>query len=121
MSAEGLGFFLGLALDEVDDVGVVNVEDDHLGGATGFAAGLDDAGKGVKAAHEAERAGGRAAAGEQFHRAADGGQVGARARSPLEEHALGLGQGEDGVERVVDGVDEAGRALRVLVAGGGVA
>ncbi len=44
---------------------MVDVEDDHLGGAAGFAAGLDDAGEGVKAAHEAERAGGGAAAGER--------------------------------------------------------
>ena len=91
----GLGFFLHLALDEVFDVGVVDVEDDHLGGAAGFAAGLDDAGEGVEAAHEAERAGGGAAAGEGFHGAADGGEVGACARAPLEEHAFGLGEGED--------------------------
>src|SRR5258708_28643726 len=53
----GLGFFLGLAVDEVNDVGMVDVENDHLGGATGLAAGLDHAGKRVKAAHKAERAG----------------------------------------------------------------
>ena len=98
---------------------MVDVEDDHLGGAAGLAAGLDDAREGVEAAHEAERAGGGAAAGEQFHRTADRREVGAGARSPLEEHAFGLGQGQDGVERVVDGVDEAGRALRVAVAGHG--
>ena len=51
---EGLGFFLGLALDEVHDVGMVDVEDDHLGRAARLAAGLDDAGKGVEAAHEAQ-------------------------------------------------------------------
>ena len=67
----GLGFFLALALDEVDDVGMVDVEDDHLGGAAGLAAGLDDAGEGVEAAHEAERAGSGAAAGEGLHGAAD--------------------------------------------------
>ena len=39
--------------------------------------------------------------------------------SPLEEHAFGLGEGEDGVERVIDGVDEAGGALRIAIAGGG--
>ncbi len=115
----GLGFFLGLALDEVDDVGVVDVEDDHLGGAAGLAAGLDDAGEGVEAAHEAKRAGGGAAAGEGFHGAADGGEVGAGAGAPLEEHAFGLGEGEDGVERILDGVDEAGAALGLGVAGGG--
>ena len=115
----GLGFFLGFALDEVDDVGMVDVEDDHLGGAAGFAAGLDDAGEGVEAAHEAQRAAGGAAAGEQFGRAADGREIGAGAASPLEEHAFGLGEGEDGVERIFDGVDEAGGALRVAIAGGG--
>ena len=40
-------------------------------------------------------------------------------RAPLEEHALGLGEGEDAVERVLDGVDEAGAALRLGVAGDG--
>ena len=49
--------FLHLALDEVLDIRMVDVEDDHLRGATSLAAGLDDAGKGVEAAHEAERAG----------------------------------------------------------------
>ena len=107
----GLLLFLDLALDEVVDVGMVDVEDDHLGGATGLAAGLDDAGEGVEAAHEGERAGGGAAAGEGLHGAADVAEVGACAGAPLEEHALGLGEGEDGVERVLDGVDEAGGAL----------
>ena len=60
----GLGFFLLLALDEVDDVGMVDVEDDHLGGAASLAAGLDYAGEGVEAFHEAERAAGGAAAAE---------------------------------------------------------
>ncbi len=115
----GLLLFLHLALDEVFDVGMVDVEDDHLGGAAGLAAGLDDAGEGVEAAHEGERAGGGAAAGEGLHGAADGGEVGAGAGTPLEEHALGLGEGEDGVERVLHGVDEAGGALGLGVAGDG--
>src|SRR5258708_228650 len=41
----GLGFFLGFALDKVNDVGMVDVENDHLGGAARLAAGLDHAGK----------------------------------------------------------------------------
>ena len=61
-----LGFFFRLALDEVDDIGMVNVEDDHLGGAARLAAGLDDAGEGVKAFHEAERTAGGAAAAESL-------------------------------------------------------
>ena len=58
----GLLLFLHLALDEVVDVGMVDIEDDHLGSAASLAAGLDDAGEGVEAAHEAERAGGSASA-----------------------------------------------------------
>ena len=46
-----------------------------------------------------------------------GGEVGAGAGSPLEEHALGLGEGEDGVHRVLNGVDEAGGALGMGVSG----
>jgi hypothetical protein len=46
-------------------------------------------------------------------------EVGACARAPLEEHALGLGEGEDGVERVLHGVDEAGEHCGLRVAGDG--
>ena len=46
----------GLAPDELLDVGVVDVEDDHLRGAAGLAPGLDRAGRRVGAAHEADRA-----------------------------------------------------------------
>ena len=38
--AAGLAFLAGLAPDELADVGVVDVEDDHLGGATGLAPDL---------------------------------------------------------------------------------
>ena len=46
-------------------------------------------------------------------------QVRACAGAPLEEHAFSLGEGEDRVERVLYGVDEACGALRLLVAGDG--
>ncbi len=78
-----LGFFFGFALDEVDDVGMVDVEDDHLGGAAGLAAGLDDAGEGVEALHEAERAAGGAAAAEIFGRRAQRRKIGAGAAPHL--------------------------------------
>src|ERR1700751_5103347 len=83
-------FFFLLALDEFDDVGMVYVEDDHLGSAASFASGLDDAGESIESFHEAERAAGGAAAGESLGRAAQGRQVCACARSPLEEHAFGF-------------------------------
>ena len=113
----GLGFFFALALDEVDDVRVVDVEDDHLGGAASLAARLDDAGEGVKSLHEAERTAGGASAAELFGGRAQRGKIGAGAAAPLEEHAFGLGESEDGVERIFYRVDEAGRALRRAVSG----
>src|SRR5207244_9341657 len=112
-----LGLFLGLAVDEVHDVGMVNVEDDHLGSAPRLATGLDDAGEGVKALHEAERTAGRAAAAQAFRRRPQRREVRARTRSPLEEHAFGFGKSTLGVERVFYRVDEARRALRRPVAG----
>ena len=115
----GFFFFFYLAFDEVFDVGVIDVEDDHLGGAAGLAAGFDDSGEGVEAAHEGEGTAGCAAAAQGFHRTADGGEVRTGSGAPLEEHAFGLGEGEDGVERILDGVDEAGGALGLGVAGDG--
>ena len=112
-----LGFFFLLALDEFDDVGMIDVEDDHLGRAASLAAGLDDAGKSVESLHEAERAAGGAAAGKSFRRSAQGRQIRAGAAAPLEEHAFGLGESQDRVERIFHRVDEAGRALRLGVSG----
>ena len=43
-------------------------------------------------------------------------KIGARARSPLEQHALGLGQIENRFQRILHRVDEAGRALRARLA-----
>ncbi len=51
-----LALLLGLAPDELLDVRMVGVEDDHLGRAPRLPAGLDRAGRGVGAAHEAHRA-----------------------------------------------------------------
>ena len=58
-----------------------------------------------------QRTGGAAAAGEDGVLFAQRGEVRARARAPLEQHALGLGQVEDGFERILHRIDEAGRAL----------
>ena len=59
----GLPLLVGLAVDELDDVGMVGVEDDHLGRAAGLAARLDHARERVVAAHEGDGAAGDAAAG----------------------------------------------------------
>ncbi len=108
-----LALFLHLAVNELDDVRMIHVQDHHLRGAARLAAGLDHAGKRVEALHEADRAGGDAAAGECFAASAQGGEIRARARAPLEEHPFGLGQVHDRFHVVLDGVDEAGRALRL--------
>jgi len=57
-------FFVGLAVDELGDVGMIDVEDHHLGGPSGLAARLDDTCERVIAAHERDRPGGGATAGQ---------------------------------------------------------
>ena len=47
------GFFFTFALYEVDYVGMVDVQDNHLSGAARLASGLDYSGEGVEAFHEA--------------------------------------------------------------------
>jgi hypothetical protein len=60
----GLALLDSLAPDEVADVWVIDVEDHHLGRATRLAARLDRAGRGVRAAHEADGSRGGSAARE---------------------------------------------------------
>src|SRR3712207_3298 len=100
-----------LGLDELLDVGVVDVEDDHLGRAAGGPTGLDGAGGGVGATHEADRARGGAARGQQLLGGADAGEVQAGARAALEDQPLLPVPVEDRVHRIVDGEDEAGADL----------
>ena len=107
----GLALFLHLAPDELLDIRVVGVQDDHLGGTSGLATRLDRAGRCVGAPHEAHRARCGAAALEQLGAGADLGQVDARTRTALEDHALLAVPVEDGVHRVVDRQDEAGAGL----------
>src|ERR1035437_6184000 len=108
----GLFLFLGLAPDELVDIGVIHVENHHFGGAAGLAAALDDAGESVEALHEAERPAGAPAAGEDGVFFTQGGEVGTGAGAPLEEHTFGFGQVEYGLQGVFDADDEAGRTLR---------
>ena len=107
----GLLLLTGLAPDELLDIGVIGVEDDHLGGAAGLATGLDRAGRRVGATHEAHRTGGGAAALEELLGGPDAGQVDAGAGAALEDRALLDVPVEDGVHLVVDGEDEAGGGL----------
>ena len=98
----GLLLFFGLAPDKLLDVGMVGVQNDHLRGSSRFSSRLDDARERIEALHEAQRAGSSAASPQVRIFFAYGREVRARTRSPLEEHAFGLGQIEDRLERVTD-------------------
>ena len=108
-------FFLNLAADEVDDVGVLGVEDDHLRRAARLAARLDHARERVEALHERHRPRSRAAASQQFLRRTNRREIAACARAELEQHALGLGQAKNRVHGVVNRVNEARGTLRRLL------
>ena len=58
----GLLFLAGFAIDEIEDVRMIHVEDHHLGGPPGLAATADDAGEGVVSLHEGNRPGSAPAA-----------------------------------------------------------
>ncbi len=106
-----LALLLDLAPHELLDIGVVDVEDDHLGRATGLATRLDGAGRGVGTAHEADRTRGRAAALEELGARANLGEVDAGAGATLEDDAFLAVPVEDRVHRVVDRQEEAGARL----------
>ncbi|CAB4835975.1 unannotated protein [freshwater metagenome] len=106
-----LALFFDLAPDELFNVGVIDVEDDHLGRTTGLATALDGARRGVRATHEADRAAGCAATVQQLVAGADVRQVDPRAGATFEDDALFLVPVEDAVHRVLDRQDEAGAGL----------
>ncbi len=101
-----------LALDELDDIGMVRVEDHHLGRAAGLAARLDHAGRGVGRFHERERARGRATRGKLLAARAQRRKIYARARAAFEDHPLVAVPAEDRFHVVVDLQDKARGALR---------
>src|SRR5262249_31537615 len=70
-----LALFARRAPDELLDVGVIGVEDHHLGGAAGLASGLDRPGRRIGAPHEAGGTAGGATALEALARGAQPGQV----------------------------------------------
>src|SRR6185312_11120815 len=83
-----LVLFTRLGLDELFDVGVVDVEDDLLRRTPRRATGLDRAGGGVRTAHEADRAAGGAAGGQQLLARANPRQVETGTRAALDDQAL---------------------------------
>ena len=109
---------LDLPIDEGLDVGMVDVDDDHLGGAARRAARLDRAGGAVADLEEAHQAGRAAAARQLLVLAAQPGEIRAGAGAVFEQARLAHPQIHDAalVDEVVgDRLDEAGVRLRVLV------
>src|SRR5205823_7051675 len=107
-----------LPFDEILDVGVVGVDDDHLRRAPGRPARFDRARGAVadlQKAHQPRRA---PAARQPFAIAAQLGEIGAGARAVFEEARLAHPEVHDAalVDEVVgDRLDKAGVRLRVLV------
>ena len=107
-----------LPVDELLDVGVVGVDDHHLGGAPRGAARLDGAGGAVADLEEAHQAGGLAAAGEPLVLGAQPGEIRAGAGAVFEQARFAHPQIHDPAfvdEIVGDRLDEAGVRLRMLV------
>ena len=87
--------FARLALNELHDVGMVDVQDDHLRGAARLPTAADDTGESVIALHERNGAASDASPGESLPRAAERGQVAAGAGTPFEEHPLRFGESQN--------------------------
>ncbi|VCU08108.1 hypothetical protein RHODGE_RHODGE_01243 [Rhodoplanes serenus] len=107
-----------LPVDVGLDVGMIDVDDHHLGGAARGAARLDGAGGAVTDLEEAHQAGRLAAARQPLALAAQAGEVGAGAGAVLEQPRLAHPQIHDAAlvdEVVLDRLDEAGVRLRMLV------
>ncbi|MNV19016.1 hypothetical protein D3C71_1098590 [compost metagenome] len=112
-----------LPVDIGFDIGMVGINNHHLGGAAGGAAGLDGAGCAIADLEEAHQAGGAAAAGKLFAFAAQIGEVGAGAGTIFEQARFTYPQVHDAAfvdEVVFDGLDEAGMRLRMFVSGFGL-
>ena len=105
------------------DVGMIEVDGDHLGGAAGGAAGLDGAGGAVADLEEAHQARGLAAARQGLVGGADGREIGAGAGAVLEQARFTDPEVHDAalVHQIVgDRLDEAGVGLRVFVGAAGL-
>ena len=83
-----LALLTGLAPDEVPDVGMVGVEDHHLGRPSGLASALNGAGRRVGTPHEAHRPAGLPAAPQHLPARPDCAQVDARTGTALEDGPL---------------------------------
>ena len=90
---------------------MLHVEDHHLGSTPGLATRLDDTGKSIETLHERQRTRGAPTTRQDGVFFAEGRQVRPRAGPKLEQHALCLGQIQDGFQRVFYRHNKTGRAL----------
>src|SRR5690606_12842845 len=113
-----LALLVCLPADERLDVGMVEVETDHLRRAARRAPALDRAGRSITDLEEGHESRRDAAARERLPLAADRGEVRARARSILEETRLAHPEVHDPAaldEVIAHRLDEAGVGLRTAV------
>src|SRR5579862_2176287 len=103
----GLSLLGHLATNEVFDVRMVGIEDDHLGRTTGRPATLDDPCKSVESLHKGDGSAGSATSGERLSCRANRRQVRSCSTAVLEEHPFGLSKRKDRLHRVLNRVDEA--------------
>src|SRR6516165_24802 len=117
---EGRNFLLldHLPVDKGLDVGVIDVDDDHLGGAPGRAAGFDGTGGAVADPQKTHQPRGAPATREPLAVAAQFREIRSRAGAVFEDPRLAHPEIHDPAfvdEIVGDRLDEAGMRLRVLV------
>ena len=115
-------FFNHFPIDEVLDIGMVDIHDHHFGGTARGAARLDGAGGAVADFQEAHQAGRFTAARQPFVGAAQGREIGARARTVFEQTRFARPQIHDAAfidQIVLDALDEAGMGLGMFVGGRG--
>ena len=111
-----------LPVDEVLDVGMIGVDDDHLGRTPRGPTRLDGTGRPVADLEEAHQPRAAAAAGQALALATQAGEIGAGAGAVLEQARLADPQVHDPAlvdEIVLHALDEAGMGLRPLIGGGG--
>ena len=111
--------FFSFPGDEIFNLGMINIEADHLGRTASGASGFDGPGIAVKTFKETHETGGLAAAGKSLAFRANGRKVGSGTRTTLKEFGFShivVGDRTLAEQRVFNGKDKAGRSLSARVA-----
>ncbi len=116
-----LEFLADLPVDEILDIGVIEIETDHFRGPAGGAARLNRTGGAVADLEEAHQPAALATAGKGFIFSAHFREIGARSAAVLEEARLARPEVHDAPlvdEVIADALNEARMRLRALVSAG---